>query len=297
MTYRLVGKDVARIGYGAMQLAGPGVFGPPRDHDEAVTVFQAAVDAGINHIDTAHYYGPAVVNDLIREALHPHPDDLALVSKVSGLRDAVGGYLPYNRPDQLRAGIEDNLISLGVDRLTAVNLRLLDGAPVDQRFVDQLGALDTARDDGLTGGIGITNITHQHLLLAVEVTHIVCVQNSLSLADQSGRTILDACAARGIAFVPSGPLGSMGPAQAAIRTNPVVTAVAGRRGATPGQVALAWLLVLAENVLPIPGTGSRTHLAENLADVSLRLSVHEMNRLTVASAEPRRPGVLRLAIT
>src|ERR1700730_4552006 len=204
--HRLADRMVCRVGYGAMQLAGPGVSGPPRDHDEAIAVLRAAIDAGVDHIDTAHYYGPAVVNELIREALFPYPDDLALASKVGGRRDERGAFLPYNDPDQLRMGIEDNLVTLGVEALTAVNLRLLDDAPVDGRFVDQLGALVTARDDGLIAGIGISNVTHRHLLRALEVTDIVCVQNAYSLADRSSQPVLDECRARGIACGPFVPL-------------------------------------------------------------------------------------------
>ena len=191
--YRLADKVVRRVGYGAMQLAGPGVFGPPRDHDEAIAVLRAAVDAGVDHIDTARYYGPVVVNELIREALYPYSDDLALVSKVGGRRDGSGAFLPYNDPDQLRAGIEDNLKTLGAQRLTAVNLRLLDDAPADERFVDQIGASVAARDDGLIAGIGISNVTHQHLVRALEVTDIVCVQNWYNLADRSASRVLDEC--------------------------------------------------------------------------------------------------------
>ena len=276
--YRLADKVVRRVGYGAMQLAGPGAFGPPRDHDEAVAVLRAAVDAGVDHIDTAQYYGPVVVNELIREALYPYSDDLALVSKIGGRRDESGAFLPYNDPHQLRAGLEDNLKTLGVERLTAVNLRLLDDAPVDQRFVDQLEALVAARDDGLIAGIGISNVTHEHLLRAVEVTDIVCVQNWYNLADRSSSGVLEECTARGIAFVPFGPLGRGD----VIRANPVVTEVATGHGATPTQVALAWLLAIADNVLLIPGTSSRGHLAENLGAESLLLQDDEIARLTAA---------------
>src|SRR6202011_3327339 len=156
---------------------GDNVYGPPRDRDEAIAVLRAAVEAGVDHIDTAQYYGPAVVNELIREALHPYPDDLALVSKVAARRDESGAVLPYDDPDQLRAGIEDNLATLGVGQLTAVNLRVMDNAAPDARFVDQLGALVAARDEGLIAGIGISNVTHRHLLRALEVCDIVCVQN------------------------------------------------------------------------------------------------------------------------
>ena len=284
--YRLADKVVRRVGYGAMQLAGPNAFGPPRDHNEAIAVLRSAVDAGVDHIDTAHYYGPAVVNELIREALYPYPDNLALVSKVGARRDEFGGHLPYNDPDQLRAGIEDNLVSLGVGQLTAVNLRLLDGAPVDERFVDQLGALVAARNEGLIAGIGISNITHQHLLRALEITDIVCVQNAFNLAGQAARPILDECTARGIAFVPFAPLGSRKDINDAIRTNSVVTDIAARHDATPTQVALAWLLAIADNVLLIPGTSRRGHLAENLAAQSLLLQDDEIARLTMAFSQP-----------
>ena len=162
--YRLADKAVWRVGYGAMQLAGDGVFGPPRDRDEAIAVLRAAVDAGVDHIDTAQYYGPGVVNELIREALHPYPKGLALVSKVAARRDESGAVLPYDDPDQLRAGIQDNLTTLGVEQLAAVNFRVMDNAAPDARFVDQLGALATARDEGLIAGIGISNVSRDHLM-------------------------------------------------------------------------------------------------------------------------------------
>src|ERR1700693_2187950 len=197
--YRLADKAVWRVGYGAMQLAGDGVFGPPRDRDEAIAVLRAAVDAGVDHIDTAQYYGPGVVNELIREALFPYPDGLALVSKVAARRDDSGRVLPYDDPDQLRAGIEENLATLGVEQLAAVNLRVLDNAVPDQRFVDQLGALMTARDEGLIGGVGVSNVTHRHLLMALEVTDIVCVQNVYNLADRASEPALNECTAPGLA--------------------------------------------------------------------------------------------------
>src|SRR5580693_5678885 len=242
--YRLANKTVWRVGYGAMQLAGDGVFGPPRDRDEAIAVLRAAVDAGVDHIDTAQYYGPGVVNELIRDALHPYPDGLALVSKVAARRDDAGAVLAYDEPDQLRAGIHDNLTTLGVD---------------------QLGALIVARDEGLIAGIGISNVTHQHLLRALEITDIVCVQNAYNLANRSSPPLLNECAVRGTAFVPFCPLGWPKTQHEEIRSNPVVTRIAASRSATPAQVALAWLLAIADNVLLIPGTGNRGHLAENLA--------------------------------
>ena len=224
--YRLADKAVWRVGYGAMQLAGDGVFGPPRDRDEAIAVLRAAVDAGVDHIDTAQYYGPGVVNELIRDALHPYPAELALVSKVAARRDDFGAVLPFDNPDQLRAGIEDNLATLGVDQLTAVNLRVMDNAAPDARFVDQLGALMTARDEGLIGGIGISNVSHDHLMRALEVAEIVCVQNFFNLAARNNMSILDECSARKIAFVPFCPLGYPATQREAILTNPVVNSVA-----------------------------------------------------------------------
>jgi aryl-alcohol dehydrogenase-like predicted oxidoreductase len=277
--YRLADKSVWRIGYGAMQLAGDGVFGPPRDRNEALAVLRAAVDAGVDHIDTAQYYGPGVVNELINEALRPYPEDMALVSKVAARRDKTGAVLPYDDPDQLRAGIHENLTTLGVDRLTTVNLRVLDNAVPDARFVDQLGALMTARDEGLIRGIGISNVSHNHLMRALEVTDIVCVQNFFNLAARDSKPVLDECRAQGIAFVPFCPLGFPRAQRDAILTNPAVTAVAAAHNSGPGQIALAWLLAVAPNVLLIPGTRSRGHLTENLAVGDLQLTDEDITQL------------------
>jgi pyridoxine 4-dehydrogenase len=276
MRYRLAGKSVWRVGYGAMQLAGDGVFGPPRDRDEAIAVLRAAVDAGVDHIDTAQYYGPGVVNELIREALHPYPDGLAVVSKVAARRDDSGAVLPYDDPDQLRSGIHDNLTTLGVEQLAAVNLRVMDNAVPDARFIDQLGALVTARDEGLIGGIGISNVSREHLMKALEITEIVCVQNFFNIAARDSQPVLKECSEREIAFVPFCPLGFPRSQRDAILTNPVVTAVAADHDAIAAQVALAWLLAIAPNVLLIPGTRTRGHLAENLVAGSLRLSNHDI---------------------
>jgi pyridoxine 4-dehydrogenase len=277
--YHLADKAVWRVGYGAMQLAGDGVFGPPRDRDEAIAVLRAAVDAGVDHIDTAEYYGPGVVNELIRDALHPYPENLALVSKVAARRDDSGAVLPYDEPDQLRAGIHDNLKTLRVERLTAVNLRAMDNTAPDARFVDQIGALMNARDEGLIGGIGISNVSRDHLMRALEVTEIVCVQNFFNLAARHSMPILDECSAREIAFVPFCPLGHPRTQRDAILTNPGVTDVAAAHGASAAQVALAWLLAVAPNVLLIPGTRTRFHLAENLAAGSLWLGDPEIDLL------------------
>src|SRR5712671_1720275 len=199
---------VFRVGFGAMQLPGPGVFGPPRDREAAIAVLRRAADLGVDHIDTAYFYGPEVANELIRAALHPYPDDLALVSKVGAQRDASGGVLRYDQPAQLRQGIEDNLRSLAVDHLAAVNLRLMDDAEPGQRFDDQLTAMVKARDNGLIGGIGLSNITREHLVHALAITDIACVQNPMNLADRLSLPVLEECEARGIAFVPFFPLGS-----------------------------------------------------------------------------------------
>jgi pyridoxine 4-dehydrogenase len=270
-TFALGRRSVYRIGYGAMQLAGDNVFGPPRDRVEALRVLRAAVDSGIDHIDTAQYYGPGVVNELIREALHPYPSGLAIVSKVAARRDDRGAVLAYDEPDQLRAGIEENLVTLGVDRLAAVNLRLMDGSAPGSRFDAQLAALVAARDEGLIEGIGLSNISKAHLLKAVVQTEIVCVQNLFNLVDQRSRDVLDECGRRGIAFVPFCPLGSSRGAQNAIRSSPVLANIGRRLGATPAEIALAWLLELAPHILLIPGTRTRTHLAENIRAGSVRL--------------------------
>jgi pyridoxine 4-dehydrogenase len=255
---------VHRIGYGAMQLAGDGVFGPPRDRDEALRVLRAAVDSGVDHIDTAQYYGPGVVNELIREALYPYPAGLAIVSKVAARRDDTGAVLPFDDPDQLRRGIEDNLATLGIGRLAAVNLRMMDQSTPGRRFDAQLTALIQAREEGLIDGIGLSNISVDHLLRAVGQTDIACVQNLFNLADQRSLDVLEACKERNIAFVPYCPLGWPGAVRDQILTSPGLAAAGARLQATPVQIALAWLLDLAPNVLLIPGTRTRKHLAENL---------------------------------
>jgi aryl-alcohol dehydrogenase-like predicted oxidoreductase len=270
-TFALGRRHVNRLGYGAMQLAGDNVFGPPRDRDEALRVLRTAVDSGINHIDTAQYYGPGVVNELIREALYPYPSDLAIVSKVAARRDDRGGVLPYDDPDQLRAGIEENLTTLGVERLAAVNLRLMDESSPEARFDAQLGALALARDEGLIDGIGLSNISRQHLLRAVAQTEIVCVQNLFNLADQRSLSVLEECRSRGIAFVPFCPLGWPRGVQNALLTSATLAGLGTRLDATPAQVALAWLLDLAPNILLIPGTRTRAHLAENIHATGVRL--------------------------
>jgi pyridoxine 4-dehydrogenase len=283
--YVLGTATVSRIGFGAMQLPGPGVFGPPPDRDQAVAVLRRAAELGVDHIDTAQYYGPDVANELIRAALYPYSEALALVSKVGARRDESGGVLRYDRPAELRQGIEDNLRSLGVDHLAAVNLRLMDDAEPDQRFDEQLAAMVKARDDGLIGGVGLSNVTRDHLLHALSVTDIACVQNPMNLADRGSMPVLEECYARGIAFVPFFPLGS-----AFARGNPVVgdprvSATAARLGHTPAQIALAWLLSVRPNVLLIPGTSSTRHLEENMAVANIELDAEARELLRPSGQE------------
>ena len=263
---------VHRAGYGAMQLAGDGVFGPPRDREEGLAVLRAAVAAGVDHIDTAQYYGAGTVNELIREALYPYRDGLAIVSKVAARRDAGGAPLRFDEPRELRQGIEDNLTTLGAGRLAAVNLRITDPSEIPGRQFDaQLAALVQAREEGLIGGVGISNVSRRHLLRAVAQTQIVCVQNLFNVADQRSGDVLAECEARNVAFVPFCPLGLPGEERRRLLTDPVLAEVAARLGATPVQVALAWLLDLAPNILLIPGTRTRAHLAENLGAAGVRL--------------------------
>jgi aryl-alcohol dehydrogenase-like predicted oxidoreductase len=265
-----------------MQLAGDNVFGPPRDRDEALRVLRAAIDSGINHIDTAQYYGPGVVNELIHEALHPYPRDLVIVSKVAARRDDAGAILRYDDPDQLRTGIEENLATLGLDRLVAVNLRLMDGSVPGERLDAQLAALAQARNEGLI--VGLSNISNEHLRRAVDQLEIVCVQNLFNLADQHSLDLVHECAYRGIAFVPFCPLGWPRDIRKAMLTSPVLIELGARLGATPAQIVIAWLLDLGPNVLLIPGTRTRQHLAENMGSAAIRLD--EAARSELAQSFP-----------
>jgi pyridoxine 4-dehydrogenase len=272
---------VNRIGFGAMQLAGPGVFGPPDDPAAARAVLRRAVELGVDHIDTSQYYGPDVVNDLIREALHPYPEGLRLATKVGGRRDDKGAWLPAQRPDELRAGVEDNLRSLRVERLDLVNLRLLEheGAP-EVSLAEQLGALADLRGEGKLDLIGISSVSRATVEEALGLVDIACVQNSYSLIERDAEDVLELCRERDLAFVPFFPLGSAftgGPAKLA--ADPAVARVAARHGATPSQVALAWLLHRDERVLLIPGTSSMTHLEENLAAGGLALDADDLEEL------------------
>lgn len=277
--FPLGGFSVNRVGFGAMQLPGPNAFGPPRDREEALAVLRRAVELGVDHIDTAQFYGPDVANELIRAALHPYPQNLALVSKVGGRRDDTGAWLPAGAPAELRRDIETNLRSLGVEQLAAVNLRVFESDGPDQEFDEQLSAMIEAREQGLIGGIGLSNVNREHLLHAVERTEIACVQNAFNLVHRESAPVLQECAARGIAFVPFFPLGAAFMQPNPVLSHQVVQETAQRLGRTPAQVALAWTLSVAPNVLLIPGTSSRSHLEENLDVASIELDDDTRDRL------------------
>jgi pyridoxine 4-dehydrogenase len=270
---------VAPVGFGAMRLTGPNVFGPPRDRREAIRVLREAIAGGVNHIDTAQFYGPDVVNQLIREALHPYPRDLILVSKVGAGRNANGGVIPDDEPHRLRRAIEENLRTLDVEMLPVVNLRLMRSTEPDAFFDDQLGAMIAARDVGLISSIGLSNITRAHLLRALQVTPIACVQNFFQVTNRASQPVLEECTRRAIAFVPFGSLGfgATGP-DAVLRRREVVEQAA-RLGVTSAQLVLAWTLALAPNMLLIPGASSVRHLVENLAASEVRLDREAVDRL------------------
>jgi pyridoxine 4-dehydrogenase len=283
--YDLGRRTVSRVGFGAMQLTGPGVFGSPADPENAVRVLRTAVDLGIDHIDTAQYYGPDVVNDLIRQALHPYPDSLAIVSKVAVRRGPRGEIWPYDEPAELRAGIEDNLRALGTERLAAVNLRMPDPTALpDARFDDQLAAMIRARDDGLIEGIGLSNVSPAQLQHALDITEIVTVQNSFSLLERGSAEVLELTSQHGISFAPYLPLGWPQARRAQTLQHPTVQAIAARTGATPTQIVLAWLLGLAPNMLLIPGTSSIAHLRENVAAGDVELLPEELDALSALAA-------------
>jgi pyridoxine 4-dehydrogenase len=277
-------KPVNRIGFGAMQLAGPGVFGPPRDPDAARAVLRRAIELGVDHIDTAQYYGPDVVNDLIRESLHPYPGNLKLVTKVGGRRDDKGGWLPAQTPAELRGGVEDNLRSLRVERMDLVNLRLMSSETSGDVLAEQLGTLEDLRNEGKLDLIGISEAGTGDVRRALELVDIAEVQNAYSVVNRSSEEVLDLCIERDIAFVPYFPLGSAfsgGPKQLA--QDPAIAGVAGRRGITATQVALAWLLDRYERMLLIPGTSSVAHLEENMAAADVELDEQDLAELEHAT--------------
>jgi pyridoxine 4-dehydrogenase len=266
-----------------MQLPGPRVFGPPRDRAEALAVLRRAVELGVNHIDTAQYYGPDVANELIHEALHPYPDDLVLVSKVGAERGPDGGWIPAQQPEQLRQGVEENLRSLAVERLDAVNLRLMGDAEGERAptvaLEDQLAVMVELREEGKIGGIGLSNVSLEQVRAGLAHTQIACVQNEMSLLQRDAEPQLELCRDAGIPFVPFFPLGSAFPGMPKVTEQPAVREVADRLGATPAQVGLAWLLARDPHVLLIPGTSSRAHLEENIAASQVELDAEALSDL------------------
>ena len=280
-TFVLGDRTVGRLGYGAMQLAGPGVFGPPKDRSAALAVLREAVAAGVNHIDTSDFYGPHVTNQLIHEALHPYPNDLVIVTKVGARRGADKSWIPALSRQELIDGVHDNLKNLGLDILDVVNLRVGGLAePSEGSIEEPLAALVELKGDGFIRHIGLSNVTPTQLRQAQELTEIVCVQNFYNLAHRDDDAFIDDLVAQGIAYVPFFPLGGFNPIQSS-----VIDAVAAKLQATPMQVALGWLLHRASNVLLIPGTSSLAHLRENLAAAELNLPEEAINQLnSVANA-------------
>jgi aryl-alcohol dehydrogenase-like predicted oxidoreductase len=268
-TFSATSLTVHRLGYGAMQLAGPGVWGPPKDQEGAVAVLRAAVAAGLNHIDTADFYGPHVTNQIIRQALYPYPDDLLIVTKVSVRRGEDGSWIPAFSPKELTQAVHDNLRNLGLDVIDVVNLRSMHGMlePAEGSIEAPLAVLADLQRKGLVRHIGLSNVTPAQVEEARGIAPIVCVQNIYNVAHRRDDALIDDLAQQGIAYVPYFPLGGFTPLQSS-----TLSAVAGRLGVTPIQVALAWLLHRSPNILPIPGTSSVTHLRENLAAGRLALS-------------------------
>jgi aryl-alcohol dehydrogenase-like predicted oxidoreductase len=258
---------LTRMGYGAMQLAGPGVFGPPKDHDQAVAVLREAVELGITHIDTSDFYGPAVVNELIKEALHPYPADLRIVTKVGARRGDDGSWIPSLDPADLKAQVHENLEHLGVDALDVVNLRLPSVETTsDTSIAEEFGALADLQNDGLIRHLGLSGASSAQLTQAQAIAPVVTVQNLYNLANRQDDELVDRCAAENIAFASFFPLGGFSPLQ-----SQTLTDVATRLDATPQQVALAWLLQRSTTTVLIPGTSSVAHLRENVAAAQLRL--------------------------
>jgi pyridoxine 4-dehydrogenase len=266
---------VTRVGYGAMQLAGPGVFGPPKDRHEAVAVLREVVEMGITHIDTSDFYGPHVTNEIIKEALHPYPDQLRIVTKVGARRDAEGGWPHARSPQELRDAVHDNLRNLGLDALDAVNLRLggFDG-PEPGSVEEQFSALAQMQQDGLIRHLGISTVSAEQIAEAQTIAPVVCVQNFYNVAHRVDDELVDSLAAQGIAYVPYFPLGGFTPLQSS-----ELASVAARLQATPMSVALAWLLQRSPNILLIPGTSSVAHLRENVAGAGLLLSEEDVAEL------------------
>jgi len=275
-TYQLGNRSVRRMGYGAMQLAGPGVFGPPKDRGQALAVLREAVATGVNHIDTSDFYGPHVTNQLIREALHPYPDDLVIVTKISARRGPDGSWIPAFSREELTEAVHDNLRNLGLDVLEIVNLRsMLDiHKPVEGSLEEPLTVLADLQRQGLIRHIGLSNVTPTQVAQGRRICNIVCVQNQYNLIHRQDDDLIDALERDGIPYVPFFPLGGFTPLQSSI-----LSGVAERLGATAMQVALAWLLQRARNMLLIPGTASLTHLRQNIAAAALPLPDAEIAAL------------------
>jgi len=267
--FALADRSVSRMGYGAMQLAGPGVFGPPKDRPQALAVLREAVASGVDHIDTSDFYGPHVTNEIIREALHPYPDDLVIVTKVGAVRGADASWNPAQSPDELARAVHDNLSNLGLDALDVVNLRVMGDvhAPSEGSIAPQFTALAELQRQGLIRHLGLSNVTSAQVAEARAIAPVVCVQNMYNLVQRGDDALLNELDEAGIAYVPFFPLGGFSPLQ-----SQALSDVARSLGATPMQVALAWLLQRAPNILLIPGTSSLGHLRENLAAAELELT-------------------------
>lgn len=280
-TFKLGDREVTRLGYGAMQLAGPGVFGPPRDRPAALAVLRAAVEAGVDHIDTSDFYGPHVTNEIIREALAPYGEKLTLVTKIGARRGPDGAWLPAFGADELARAVDDNLRHLGLDALDVVNLRIMfdTHGPAEGSIADPLRALKRLQQQGLVRRIGLSNVTARQIAEGRDIAEIVCVQNQYNLAHRGDDALIDALASDGIAYVPFFPLGGFTPLQSTALSD-----VAAGLGATPMQVALAWLLQRSPNILLIPGTSSLTHLRENLAAADLVLPAEAIVTLDAIEA-------------
>ncbi|KMS51884.1 oxidoreductase [Novosphingobium barchaimii LL02] len=279
-TFELGDRTVNRMGYGAMQLAGPGVFGPPRDRAAAIAVLRAAVEAGVNHIDTSDFYGPHVTNQIIREALHPYTDDLVIVTKVGAIRGDDASWLPAQSPAELTQAVHDNLRNLGLERLEVVNLRLMGDvhAPSEGSLEAQLSTLAQLREQGLIRHLGLSNVTPAQVAEAQKIAPVVCVQNQYNLVHRADDALVEYLAGQGIAYVPFFPLGGFSPIQ-----SDGLSRIAAQLEASPLQVALAWLLARSPNLLLIPGTSSVAHLTENLAAENLRLSPDVLNEIDVVA--------------
>ena len=274
-TFTMGDLTVARMGYGAMQLAGPGIFGPPADRDACVAVLRTAVDSGVNHIDTSDFYGPEITNQIIREALYPYPDDLVIVTKVGAERDEQGGWPHARRPDQLRQQVEGNLRNLGVEALDVVNMRLGGfAAPEPGSVAEPFGALAEMQKEGKIRHLGISTVDAEQVAEAQSIAPVVCVQNLYNIANRGDDALIDSLAEQGIAYVPYFPLGGFEPLQSA-----ALEAAAATLGTTAKTLALAWLLQRSPNLLLIPGTSSVAHLRENLAAVDLEIPAAELAAL------------------